>query len=308
MPRPTVDACARILISFSLLLLLGASLCSAQNTAIESFNQAKKHMAKVFAGHETTFYCGCAYTDKTIDHASCGYAPKKKGKRAKRLEWEHVVPAHAFGQSFKAWREGHPNCVDSSQRPFKGRNCARKTEKLFRFMEADLYNLQPAIGEVNGLRSNFSMEMIPGEKREFGACDVEIENNKVEPRPEIRGDIARTYRYMNHAYPGRGIISRSNEKLFAAWDKMDPIDDWERERARRIERIQGNRNSFVFPDGEAAAAASTPATTIIGNRKSKVYHRPDCPSYDQVSSHNRVSFASETAARTAGYRLAGNCP
>ena len=50
---------------------------------------------------------------------------------------------------------------------------------LFRYMEADLYNLQPAIGEVNGLRSNYSMEMIPGEKREFGACDVEIEIDEI---------------------------------------------------------------------------------------------------------------------------------
>src|SRR6266850_7932448 len=30
---------------------------------------------------------------------------------------------------------------------FKGRNCARKMVMLFRYMEADLYNLQPAIGE-----------------------------------------------------------------------------------------------------------------------------------------------------------------
>ena len=41
---------------------------------------------------------------------------------------------------------------------------SRKMAVLFRYMEADLYNLQPAIGEVNGLRSNYSMEMIPGEK------------------------------------------------------------------------------------------------------------------------------------------------
>lgn len=50
-------------------------------------------------------------------------------------------------------------------------------------MEADLYNLQPAIGEVNDQRKNFSMSMIPGEKQEFGNCDVEIEDGKIESRP-----------------------------------------------------------------------------------------------------------------------------
>ena len=34
------------------------------------------------------------------------------------------------------------------------------------YMEADLYNLQPAIGEVNRLRLNDSMALIPGEARE----------------------------------------------------------------------------------------------------------------------------------------------
>ena len=42
-----------------------------------------------------------------------------------------------------------------------------------------MYNLYLKIGEVNGGRSNYSMAIINGEKREFGKCDVEIENKKV---------------------------------------------------------------------------------------------------------------------------------
>ena len=94
-----------------------------------------------------------------------GYVPKKNSKRAHRLVWEYIVPTHAFGQSFKEWREGHPDCVDRKGKPFKGNNCARKRNIKFRYMESDLYNLVPAIGEINGLRSNYSFAMIPGEKR-----------------------------------------------------------------------------------------------------------------------------------------------
>lgn len=46
---------------------------------------------------------------------------------------------------------------------------------------------------------------------------------------------------------------------------------------------------------------------IIGNRKTLVYHRPDCPSYDAVSEKNRVSFDSEADAVNQHFRLAGNC-
>jgi deoxyribonuclease I len=68
-----------------------------QNTTIDSFNHAKKLMAQVFAGHETTFYCECAYTENEVDLASCDYLLKKDPDRAKRLEWEHVVPTRHSG-------------------------------------------------------------------------------------------------------------------------------------------------------------------------------------------------------------------
>ena len=109
-----------------------------------------------------------------------------------------------------------------------------------------MYNLYPAIGEVNDRRSNYSMAIIEGEKREFGKCDVEILRKEVEPREEIRGEIARTYLYMDSVYPGRGIISKKNKKLFNTWVRSDPVDQWECERTRRIEMIQGNRNEIVI--------------------------------------------------------------
>ena len=131
---------------------------------------------------------------------------------------------------------------------FKGRKCTEKVSEEYRRMQAEMFNLYPAIGELNGRRSNYSMAIIKGEKREFGKCDVEIKNKKVEPRESIRGEIARTYIYMDSVYPGRGIISKKNRKLFDAWNKSDPVDQWECERARRIEKIQGNRNEVVMRD------------------------------------------------------------
>ncbi len=216
------------------------------NTKFQSFNKAKKILLRqVYQDHHTTFYCQCPFTKDKEILSSSKYTPKKKSKRAHRLEWEHIVPAHAFGQSFKEWREGHPKCVNKKGKPFKGRNCARKVVIKFRYMESDLYNLVPAVGEINGLRSNYSFGMIPGEKKEFGNCDMEIENQKAEPPPGVRGNIARTYFYMDWAFPGHGIISKKNRKLFQAWDKIDPVDDWECERCSRIEAIQGNENPFV---------------------------------------------------------------
>ena len=230
----------------SLFFLFISSEAYTQNSKITSFSKSKKLLLKVYKDHPFTLYCGCTFKGKKPNLSSCGYLPKKDKKRANRIEWEHVVPAHAFGQSFSEWRNGHPKCVNKKGKKFKGRKCAQKINKEYRRMQADMFNLYPAIGEVNGRRSNYSMAIIEGEEREFGECDVEIKNRKVEPREEIRGEIARTYLYMDSVYPGRGIISIKKRKLFDAWNKNDPVDEWECERAKRIEKIQGNRNEIVL--------------------------------------------------------------
>ena len=157
-----------------------------QNMQITSFSKSKKLLLKLYKDNPVTLYCSCSFKGKKPNLSSCGYIPKKDKKHANRIEWEHVVPAHAFGQSFSEWRNGHPKCVKKNGKKFKGRKCAEKVNEEYKRMQADMFNLYPAIGEVNGRRSNYSMAIIKGEKREFGKCDVEIKNKKVEPKESIK--------------------------------------------------------------------------------------------------------------------------
>lgn len=200
-----------------------------------SFYQAKKAAQKIYADQQQSFYCGCDYQryGKKLrpDLESCGYSPRKNSKRAKRIEWEHVMPAWAFGHQSQCWQNG-------------GRKACRK-DKQFRKMEADLHNLVPAVGEVNGDRSNYRFEIISGEQRRYGRCDFEVDfkARKAEPTPAVRGDIARTYFYMSKQYKLR--LSKQQRRLLEAWHKADPVDHWERQRNERIFRIQGNRNPYI---------------------------------------------------------------
>jgi deoxyribonuclease I len=239
----------RILMVLLLLSLPAMAMARpAGNTWNDSFNKAKKTLERqVYTDHRITFYCGSPFNAEKKIQPSDKYTPKKAGKRANRVEWEHVVPAAHFGQSFKEWRDGDPKCVNKKGKPFKGRNCASKLSIPYRYMQSDLYNLYPAVGEVNGLRSNYRFGMIAGERRDFGVCDMEIDSSAkiAEPPERVRGDIARTYKYMDRSYPGHGIIGKSSKKLFDAWDRQDPVDAWECERAKRIEKIQSNENQVV---------------------------------------------------------------
>lgn len=216
------------------------------NKAFKSFRTAKNHLYDIHKDgkHERTFYCDCTYANRAPKHTSCGYKIRRDKTRASRTEAEHVVPASLFGRRFRAWLNGHKDCVKSG-RPYKGRRCLEEVSDEFAYMQADLYNLQPTIGEVNGDRMHYEMAIISGEAREYGKCDVEIDDQRVEPAERVRGDVARTYLYMAWAYPKKVKLEDKERAMFLAWSKSDPVDAWELERAKMIEEVQGNTNPFV---------------------------------------------------------------
>jgi deoxyribonuclease-1 len=232
-----------------------------------TFTAAKKALyERVYFDRRVTFYCGCAYSsDRQIDLASCGLTALADKPRARRIEAEHVFPAAMFGNFRPCWRSpgDFPECVKGSGKTVSGRECCQKVDPVFEAAHNDLFNLAPAVGEVNGKRSDFNWGMIPGEKREFGACDFEVDSSirRVEPPETVMGDIARVMLYMADTYGFN--LSRQDQQLYAAWSRQDPPDAWEIERNRRIAAIQGKGNRFVADHtaifGKAAPVAAEPA-------------------------------------------------
>jgi deoxyribonuclease-1 len=202
-----------------------------------SFQRSKNILAKtVYDSHKKLFYSGCKYVIKKNRlipiHKSCGFKYRKNKRRAKRVEWEHIVPAWHLGHKLKCWKRG-------------GRLECRLKNKKFRQMEADMHNLVPVIGEINGDRSNYPYSLIKGEKRIYGKPDVEVsfKLNIFEPPKNRYGDVARTYLYMRDKY---GIkLSYKQEQQFIKWNNQDPVDNWERVRNRSIAKVQGDQNPYI---------------------------------------------------------------
>lgn len=210
-----------------------------------SFYQAKQLLYdEVFSDRRRSFYCGCDYdADRDVDLRSCGLQSLRSVERARRIEAEHVFPAYHFGQHRRCWRE--ELCTDSQGRPFKGRDCCEEIDPVFRAAHNDLHNLVPAVGEINGDRSNLNWGMVEGEPRSYGACNFEVDRSirRAEPPDAVMGDIARIYFYMADTYSIR--LSDQDRQLLSAWSRLDPVDEAERTRNERIAAIQGNRNPYV---------------------------------------------------------------
>lgn len=218
------------------LLVLMPTFAFATPSSSASFAKSKKIAVEIYQDHPISFYCGCPIKwegKKGVpEFEECGYKVRKQERRANRIEWEHVVPAWQFGHQLQCWQDG-------------GRKACQKDAK-FRVMEADLHNLTPAIGEVNGDRSNFSFRPWNGDSGAFyGKCEMKIDfqNRRADPPARARGAIARTYLYMNKEY--KFNLSKQQQQLMEAWNKQYPVTKWECERDDMIAKKQGNHNPFV---------------------------------------------------------------
>lgn len=239
--------------------------------APDDFSEAKRLAQRIYSDENQTFYCGCPLRwqgGKGIpDLKACGYQVRKNGPRAQRIEWEHVVPAHQFGRELSCWQQG-------------GREQCGRDDAEFKRMEADLFNLKPAIGEVNGDRANFAFAELPGVRTQHGACPIRIDFKRklAEPRAEIRGDIARIYFYMADKYALE--LDHAQQQLLLKWHQADPVDERERQLHQRIAQQMGQPNYFVtgsrewylgyLPTGYGRSAATSSKTTLVRNSRQVV--------------------------------------
>ena len=215
----------------------------------KSFYESKKLMQSIYFDNQKSFYCKCDYNytfikgkKKTVVNAnSCGYTPRKNINRGKYIEWEHVVPASIIGRNLSCWKDNI--CINSKGKKYKGRKCCQKINNYFKIAEADMHNLVPAVGELNGDRSNYSFGIVKNKIKRYGSCEFYIENKIVEPRNEIKGDIARIYFYMIDRYKIQ--IPNNEINVLQYWNKLDQVSMFERVRNQRIKNTQGNSNRFI---------------------------------------------------------------
>ncbi|WP_104713703.1 endonuclease [Helicobacter cetorum] len=222
-------------LSLSSIIALNALALNSLNAKPHNFAEAKSVLSKFYAKHQNldeTFYCHAPFRaihkGKKISFKilpSQNYKPRhaitKKGttnKRAWKVEWEHLMPAENFGKHLACWKEG-------------GRKACQK-DPIFREMEADLHNLVPSVGEVNGDRNNYKYAESPKGMRytQYGNCQVytDFKNKRFYPANYSKGQIARAELYMSKTYHIN--LGKAELKLMQAWDKMYPKSKVEIER------------------------------------------------------------------------------
>jgi micrococcal nuclease len=131
--------------------------------------------------------------------------------------------------------------------------------------------------------------------------DVLLEDGTNLNRELVKAGLA--WRYLKYSKDESLSVleGEAREAKRGLWVDAEPIPPWE---------YRHPTNQLLPAQSLLAAplpSADSP-TIIIGNNKSRVYHRPDCPNYTATAAKNRRMFMNVDEAEAAGYRVAGNCP
>lgn len=130
---------------------------------------------------------------------------------------------------------------------------------------SDLHHLRPTDASVNSRRSNLDFDygttLVVDTYGDGSSYCYYTNNTCFEPRDEVKGDVARILFYMAVRYEGDKAGEPDLElndnvnndsspymgrlSILLEWNRLDPVDDFERNRNDVIYSYQGNRNPFI---------------------------------------------------------------
>jgi endonuclease YncB( thermonuclease family) len=194
-----------------------------------------------------------------------------------------------------------------------------------------LHDRQPEIIRLNGIDAPESGQAFGNRAKQFAAelafgqvvqvivrdhdrygrtvADVRLSDGRSLNHEIVRAGHARWFRRYSSDASLAAAESEAREARRGLWADAHPVAPWEWRQAQRADATASTPVPLLTSPPPAEASRTLVASgPIIGNRRSRVYHRPDCPSYAAVAPQNQVPFGSAAEAERGGYRLAGNCP
>jgi endonuclease YncB( thermonuclease family) len=110
---------------------------------------------------------------------------------------------------------------------------------------------------------------------------------------------------------GRSLNREMVREGMAWWYRRYAPDDAELARleseAKAAKRGLWGQPNPIPPWSWRRSAGVPQTAAVVGNRRSRVYHKPTCRGAATMSEKNRVRFDSAAQAEAAGYRRAGDC-
>jgi deoxyribonuclease-1 len=202
--------------------------------------EQKSHLMNIYEAHRYSFFCDQPFfSNGEVSIQNCKHCPSIKSL----ITWMPIVSQRELAKTKMCFQE--KVCVNRKGLRFKGVRCCQEIDENFQRMNKDLYNYVPELNIFIKQRGNYHFGLIPQNEHPAKGCHfyVDKKNKIVEPAPQLRGIIARTYLYMRDTY--QLALTSDELRLYQAWHQQYPVTDWERERSDKIKAKQAKGNPYV---------------------------------------------------------------
>jgi micrococcal nuclease len=140
---------------------------------------------------------------------------------------------------------------------------------------------------VRVLYAHKIVTIVERDKERYGrtVADVWLPDERSLNREMVSSGMAWWYRkYAANDQTLARLESEARQAKRGLWSQADPKPPWE-----------WRKPTLLL------------TADVIGNRRSHVYHLPNCAAAVRINDANRVRFATAAEADAAGYRKAGDC-
>jgi deoxyribonuclease I len=217
------------------ILLIIVSTSSFSSPKSKSIKKAKE----LYEIHPFTFFCEKPIdVDGTTLTRHCDLCPSFPIN----VTWMNIIPTKRLAKDRVCY--SHKVCRNKKGEPSKGIMCCREIDDDFVEMESDLHNIAPEDPSLSRLNLSNTIALVDKRKGQF-VCDFRFDHSakQIQPPPQSRGTLARTYLYFESTY---GLVLSDDEKnLFIQWHYAYPADAWEKERSAQIYAQTGKLNAWV---------------------------------------------------------------
>lgn len=195
--------------------------------------------AEAYAGSGQELFCECTFNQGMVE----GACPLGAGAviAGREISYVPVVTVAEYGRRRDCWTNKSGRLRTSS--PLRGRNREESvaapapvfscdvTDPVFRAMEADPFNLIPAVTQLAWARGHRKAAELAASEARFQGCSFDLPPDSAqgytfEPPASSKGNIARVYLYFvdRYALP----IEAERLATYKAWSQADPVDEQER--------------------------------------------------------------------------------
>jgi len=205
-----------MLIRFLILLMLFTfSLVARGYQPYLSFSSSVSAMISIYSKHKVLPLSGRTYYFSKGDCSVAGLVDIKN--KTEKIRWRHLIPETIIGRNMQCMTQRM--CQSTlSNRLYSGAGCCRKISLKFKKLSSDLFNVIPTVLQEEQERL--------------------IKGSIVD-----KGSVARSYLYLIDTY---NIHIESDIKtLCLQWHKKYPVSKWEKEKNRKIFKLQGTFNPYI---------------------------------------------------------------